>query len=123
MVGLSTFAFQQGWIGPTAWMILIGLGLYAAYVPYGCILFDRLICHRRSCGNSGLPDLCHGCLWLSRAVALMIYRDLGKARSFVARVLSIGQLRDFYFLYGPVRRFIAPFLALYSVHASSGASR
>ena len=24
-------------------MILIGFGLYAAYVPFGCILFDRLI--------------------------------------------------------------------------------
>ena len=33
----------MGTIGPATWMILLGLGLYAAYVPHGRILFDRLI--------------------------------------------------------------------------------
>jgi hypothetical protein len=43
LVGLSTLAFDMGVIGPVPWMVLIGLGLYLAYVPYGCVLFDRLI--------------------------------------------------------------------------------
>lgn len=43
LVGASTLMFDLGIIGSVTWMILIGLGLYLAYVPYGCVLFDRLI--------------------------------------------------------------------------------
>ena len=43
VVGILTFLFQAEVIGPKVWMIGIGLGLYLAYVPYGCMLFDRMI--------------------------------------------------------------------------------
>lgn len=43
LVGILTYAWQVKLIGPEAWMIGIGLGLYLAYVPYGCMLFDRMI--------------------------------------------------------------------------------
>ena len=43
LVGLLTYLWQIGFLGPEAWMIGIGLGLYLAYVPYGCMLFDRMI--------------------------------------------------------------------------------
>ena len=39
----STFAFQQGWIEGTSFMTLVGLGLYLSYVPFGCVLFDRIV--------------------------------------------------------------------------------
>ena len=51
-IGISTFLFQQQIIGPTAWMILIGLGLYLGYVPFNSIFFDRLACCIPLCGNS-----------------------------------------------------------------------
>jgi len=43
LVGILTYLWQIDVIGPEAWMIGIGLGLYLAYVPYGCMLFDRMI--------------------------------------------------------------------------------
>lgn len=43
LIGLSTLLWQIGLIGPITWYILVGLGCYLAYVPYGCVLFDRLI--------------------------------------------------------------------------------
>ena len=43
VVGVLTFMYQTEIIGPKVWMIGIGLGLYLAYVPYGCMLFDRMI--------------------------------------------------------------------------------
>ena len=42
-IGASTFAFQQGAIGPLAWMIISGAGLYVAYTPFSAMLFDRLM--------------------------------------------------------------------------------
>ncbi|MCA9516411.1 MAG: hypothetical protein KC635_15835, partial [Myxococcales bacterium] len=43
LVGVSMALFDAGAIDAVTWMILIGLGLYLAYVPFGCVLFDRLI--------------------------------------------------------------------------------
>ena len=78
MVGLSTFAFQQGWISPAMWMILIGLGLYAAYVPYGCILFDRLIATVGAVGTAGFLIYVTDAFGYLGAVVLMVYRDLAE---------------------------------------------
>ena len=43
LIALATGGFVLGVIDGVTWMILIGVGLYLAYVPYGCVLFDRLI--------------------------------------------------------------------------------
>jgi hypothetical protein len=43
LIAASTLMLLAGWIGGMTWMILDGIGLYLAYVPYGCVLFDRLI--------------------------------------------------------------------------------
>jgi hypothetical protein len=43
VIGVSTLLFDLGIVGGTEWMIMVGLGLYLGYVPYGCVLFDRMI--------------------------------------------------------------------------------
>lgn len=43
LIGVSTLLYDFQIISGAIWMILVGLGLYLAYVPYGCVLFDRLI--------------------------------------------------------------------------------
>ncbi len=43
LVGLATLAHMGELIGGLAWMTLVGVGVYLAYVPYGCALFDRFI--------------------------------------------------------------------------------
>lgn len=53
LIGLSTFAFQQGWLAPLPWMIASGGGLYLAYTPFNAMLFDRLIAATRQVGTAG----------------------------------------------------------------------
>lgn len=53
MIGLSTLAFQYGWLSPLAWMILSGLGLYLGYTPFNAMLFDRLVAATRTTGTAG----------------------------------------------------------------------
>ncbi|MEO2006477.1 MAG: DUF5690 family protein, partial [Candidatus Poribacteria bacterium] len=43
LIGVATLAWDVGVLGPVWWMILTGIGLFTAYVPAGCFLFDRLI--------------------------------------------------------------------------------
>ena len=78
LVGLSTLLFQWGIIGPILWMILIGLGLYAAYVPYGCILFDRLIAAVGVVGTAGFLIYVTDAFGYLGSVLLMLYKDLGQ---------------------------------------------
>lgn len=53
LAGTSSFLFIQGLIGPFLWMTLVGLGLYIGYIPFNCILFDRMIATFRISGNVG----------------------------------------------------------------------
>lgn len=53
LIGLSTLALKLSIINPTAWMILLGLGIYLGYLPYNCIMFDRLIAASGSAANAG----------------------------------------------------------------------
>ncbi|NCI46288.1 DUF5690 family protein [Sediminibacterium soli] len=51
--GLSSFLFISGWLNGYAWMLLAGLGLYIGYIPFNCILFDRMIAALGSLANVG----------------------------------------------------------------------
>lgn len=51
--GLSTFIFLQQGMSPTAWMTLVGLGLYMTYIPFNCVFFERMIATFKIAGNVG----------------------------------------------------------------------
>ena len=53
LIGASTLMWTSGLIGPVTWMILVGLGLYIAYVPFGSMLFDRLFAATGAVGTAG----------------------------------------------------------------------
>jgi MFS family permease len=53
IIGLSTLALEAGLINPFGWMILLGLGTYLGYLPFNCLLFDRLIAAFGSAANAG----------------------------------------------------------------------
>jgi len=79
LVGLGTLLFDAGVIGPTVWMVLVGLGLYLGYVPYGCVLFDRTI------AALGIVATAVFLIYFSDAVAyggsvgVVLYKNLGQA--------------------------------------------
>jgi MFS family permease len=50
---LSTLGLQSGLIPPFLWMVLAGTGVYMAYIPFNCLLFDRLIATFKYAGNVG----------------------------------------------------------------------
>lgn len=50
---LSTLGLQAGILSPFYWMILVGTGVYMAYIPFNCLLFDRMIATFKFGGNVG----------------------------------------------------------------------
>ena len=52
LLGVGTMLLDAKRISGLTWMITCGLGVYLAYVPYGSVLFDRLIASTRSVGTA-----------------------------------------------------------------------
>jgi hypothetical protein len=49
----SSLLFLEDGISPFWWMTLSGVGLYIGYVPFNCMLFERLIASFRYVSNAG----------------------------------------------------------------------
>lgn len=49
----ATVLFQAGWVSSFWWMTITGIGLYMGYVPFNCMLFERLIAAFKYAGNAG----------------------------------------------------------------------
>lgn len=77
LIGASTLAFQMQLIGPVTWMILVGLGLYLGYVPYGCVLFDRLIAAVGFIGTAGFMIYMTDAFGYLGSVGLMLFKTFG----------------------------------------------
>jgi hypothetical protein len=87
LTGASTLLLQAEVVGPEFWMILSGLGLYMAYVPFNSVLFDRLIASFNVVANVGFLIYLSDSFGYLGSVAVMIYKNLGQ-----------GQLNWFEFL-------------------------
>lgn len=53
IAGISSLLFVFHLLLPFTWMTLVGLGLYIGYIPFNCILFDRMIAAFQCAGNVG----------------------------------------------------------------------
>ena len=76
ILALATYAFQSGMIGGALWMILLSLGLYLAYVPFNCILFDRMMAAVKKPGNAGFLIYLADASGYVGSVGLMLYKSL-----------------------------------------------
>ncbi len=77
LIGGATFLYQAGLLDPAVWMILVGLGLYIGYVPYGCILFERLIAAVGFVGTAGFMIYVTDAFGYLGSVALLLYKNFG----------------------------------------------
>jgi hypothetical protein len=77
LLGGSTFAFHAGWLGPLAWMILSGGGLYMAYTPFNAMLFDRMIAVSGRIGTAGFLIYLADASGYLGSCALLIWRNFG----------------------------------------------
>jgi hypothetical protein len=53
LAGISSWLFIHHYLSAFTWMTLVGMGLYMGYIPFNCILFDRMIATFKYAGNVG----------------------------------------------------------------------
>jgi MFS family permease len=75
-LGVSTILLDRGAISGLTWMILVGIGSYLAYVPYGSILFDRMIAQTHVIGTAVFAIYVADALGYTGSVAILLFKDL-----------------------------------------------
>ncbi len=78
LVFSTTFAYRQGVLDPAWWMILVGVGLYLTYVPFGSALFDRLIAASGVVANAGFMIYVTDAFGYLGSVFLLLYKNFGQ---------------------------------------------
>jgi hypothetical protein len=58
------------------WMVLVGLGSYLAYVPFGTALFERIIASTHFRGNAVFAIYIADSIGYTGSIALQVYKDL-----------------------------------------------
>ena len=79
----STLLFQSGGIGIIAWMVMNGFGLFLAYVPFNCILFDRLVASLGTVATSIFLITMADALGYLGVVAGMLYKNFGHGEALM----------------------------------------
>ena len=78
---IFTLLFVRQAVTPITWMIAVGLGLYMAYVPFNCVLFERFIAVFRHAGNAGFLIYVADSFGYLGSVSFLFYKELAGFKS------------------------------------------
>lgn len=92
---LSTLLFQGGWIDAFWWMSLSGTGLYMGYVPFNCMLFERLIASFRYVSTAGFIIYVADAFGYLGSDAILLVKNFGNlsvswTNFFIELVLAVS---------------------------------
>jgi MFS family permease len=75
LVFVSTLLFSQKLLAAPLWAMLNGVGLYLAYVPFNCLIFERLIAAYRQPGNIGFIMYVADAIGYLGSVAVLLVKE------------------------------------------------
>jgi hypothetical protein len=77
LMGVATVLKDMDKISGMWWMILIGFGAYLAYVPFGAVLFERVMASTKAAGTAVFAIYLCDAIGYTGSVGIQIYKDLG----------------------------------------------
>ncbi len=78
LMGGATLLHDFKMISGLWWMILVGMGAYLAYVPYGAVLFERVIASTKVAGTAVFAIYLHDAIGYTGSVTVQLYKNLGQ---------------------------------------------
>ncbi len=107
VAGISSWLFVHHHLSPFMWMTLVGLGLYMGYIPFNCILFERLIATFKQGGNYGFLMYMSDSFGYLGSVVVIISKSIFSKQLAWAAVYSNGVI------YLSIIGAVGSFMALY----------
>ena len=75
----STYLFQAAGLDSKLWMVLLGAGLYIAYIPYNCFLFERMVAAVGITANAAFLITLADSAGYVGSVGILLYRSFAQA--------------------------------------------
>ena len=92
LILIAANLFQNNTISPFVWSVLMGIGLYMAYVPYNGMLFERLLAVLKEKGNVGFLFYLADFSGYLTTVIILIYQNFGIHKtSWLSFLISLSQ--------------------------------
>jgi hypothetical protein len=76
IMGGATALWHAKLLSGMNWILLLGFGAYLAYVPFGSVLFDRLIASTRVAGTAVFAIYVADALGYTGSIVVQLFRDL-----------------------------------------------
>lgn len=76
VIGVSTLLYEFNLISPLAWMIIHATGIYLAYIPFNCLLFDRMLSVVNDKANAGFLIYLADAMGYAGSVGILLYKNL-----------------------------------------------
>lgn len=76
----STYLYENQVITPVTWMILVGFGLYSAYILFQSLIFERMLSTFKEVGNVGFLMYVADAFGYLGSVGVLLFKNFG-ARS------------------------------------------
>lgn len=76
---ISCWMFTQGYISGLVWMIVLNAGLYLSYMPFNCVLFERLVASVKGVANAGFLIYLADSFGYLGSVQILLYKSLAHA--------------------------------------------
>ena len=93
LILITTLSFQNHSINPFGWSILMGIGIYMAYVPYNGMLFDRLLAVLKEKANVGFLFYLADFSGYLATIFILIYQNFGNQKtSWLGFLISLSQI-------------------------------
>jgi hypothetical protein len=86
---ISTVLFSIGTISAVPWMILNGLGLYMGYVPFNCMMFERMIASFKRPANVGFLMYIADSFGYLGSIGVLFYKEFGQHNVSWIRFFSL----------------------------------
>lgn len=77
-VAIGTLMFRNHLVEAPMWVIITGFGLYLGYVPFNCVLFERLIAAFRIQGTVGFVMYLADAFGYLGSVAVLLYKEFAQ---------------------------------------------
>jgi Family of unknown function (DUF5690) len=93
MILISTISYQNHYINSFGWSVMMGIGIYMAYVPYNGMLFDRLLAVLKEKANVGFLFYLADFSGYLATVLILIYQNFGTQKtSWLGFLIDLSQL-------------------------------
>lgn len=78
VIGASSLCYQWELITGATWMITLTTGIYLAYIPFNCLIFDRMLAVVNNKGNAGFLIYIADSMGYAGSVVILIYKNFAE---------------------------------------------